>query len=164
MDVEAPDAMDGADLRPLLDGRAPPRRDHAIGGYSDSFFIRGDDWALHGLNRPGGFRLYDVRNDPAELRNVAAEHPRLVRELHREVVRSLGARLPFYDRFYVRHLVRQVHQQTAHFPDLEALAFPQRLTLRQFDDLFTAPRWGFASRMLRRRRSHRVSAIRFSRS
>jgi predicted alpha/beta-fold hydrolase len=56
----------------------------------------------------------------------------------------LLAALPFYDRFYVQHLVRQVRQQASHFRDLELPVFPRRLTLRGFDDLFTAPRWGYA--------------------
>jgi arylsulfatase A-like enzyme len=94
--VRPPEAMEGANLEPLLDGRSGPKREHTIGGYSDSFFIRNDDWALHGLNRPGGFRLYDLRHDPEERNNVASEHPELVRSLHRHVVETLGGRLPFY--------------------------------------------------------------------
>jgi arylsulfatase A-like enzyme len=95
--VEPPEGMEGTDLSPLLDGGDAPAREHSIGGYSDSFYIRSDDWALHGLNRPGDFRLYDLRADPSERRNVAAAHPRLVREMHRHVVETLGGRLPFYD-------------------------------------------------------------------
>jgi predicted alpha/beta-fold hydrolase len=57
---------------------------------------------------------------------------------------GLIAGLPFYDRFYVQHLVRQVRQQASHFADLQLPSFPRRLTLRGFDDLYTAPRWGYA--------------------
>jgi uncharacterized protein len=77
---------------------------------------------------------------PANLAGVAAVAPPV------DLTRCSGliARLPLYDRFYVRHLVRQVTQQKAHFPELETPVFPRGLTLRQFDDLFTAPRWGFS--------------------
>jgi arylsulfatase A-like enzyme len=95
--VEAPESMEGVDLSPLLDGDGAAGREHSIGGYSDSFYIRTDDWALHGLNKPGGFRLYDLRQDPGERSNVAARHAQLVRELHGRVVETLGGRLPFYD-------------------------------------------------------------------
>ncbi len=95
--VDSPEAMEGVDLGPLLDGRAPSvARKHSIGGYSDSFYVRNDDWSMHGLNRPGGYRLYDARRDPDELDDVAADHPELVRDLYREVVRTVGGRLPFY--------------------------------------------------------------------
>jgi len=56
----------------------------------------------------------------------------------------LLTRLPFYDRFYVGHLVRQVRRQAGHFDDLPVPDFPRGLTLRGFDDIFTAPRWGYA--------------------
>jgi predicted alpha/beta-fold hydrolase len=56
----------------------------------------------------------------------------------------LISRLPFYDRFYVRHLVAQVRQHTHVHRDLPPIEFPRRTTLRQFDDLYTAPRWGYA--------------------
>jgi len=95
--VEPPESMEGVDLSPLLDGDGAPGREHSIGGYSDSFYIRTDDWALHGLNKPGGFRLYDLSADPAERNNVASDHPGLVQSLHRRVRETLGGRLPFYD-------------------------------------------------------------------
>jgi uncharacterized protein len=50
----------------------------------------------------------------------------------------------FYDRHYVTRLVSQVRRHQQLFPDQPAVHFPRRLTLRQFDELHTAPRWGFA--------------------
>ena len=50
-----------------------------------------------------------------------------------------------YDRHFARMLVRQVHRQRYFFPDLPEYSFPRDPTLRQFDDLYTAPRGGFAS-------------------
>jgi predicted alpha/beta-fold hydrolase len=57
---------------------------------------------------------------------------------------ELIRRQPLFDAFYVRNLVRQVRDHERHRPDLRRMRFPRRLTLRQFDDLYTAPRWGFA--------------------
>lgn len=50
-----------------------------------------------------------------------------------------------YERFYLRKLVYQAEQHQAHFRDLPKITFPKNLTLRQFDDVHTAARWGFAS-------------------
>jgi predicted alpha/beta-fold hydrolase len=49
----------------------------------------------------------------------------------------------FYDRHYVRSLVSQVRRHQRFFPDLPRVEFPSKLTMRQFDDLHTAPNWGF---------------------
>jgi uncharacterized protein len=49
-----------------------------------------------------------------------------------------------YDRYFVRGLVAQVRQQQRFFPELRRVRFPRRLTLRLFDELYTAPRGGFA--------------------
>jgi predicted alpha/beta-fold hydrolase len=49
----------------------------------------------------------------------------------------------FYDVHYVRGLVTQVRRHQRLFPDLPRVQFPRRLTMRQFDDLHTAPCWGF---------------------
>lgn len=58
---------------------------------------------------------------------------------------DLIARHPLYDAFYVHHLVTQVARHERHFPDLPKIVFPRRATLRQFDELYTAPRWGYAN-------------------
>jgi predicted alpha/beta-fold hydrolase len=49
----------------------------------------------------------------------------------------------FYEQFFVRNLLEQVRRQERRFPDLPRVRFPRRLTLRLFDDLYTAPRNGF---------------------
>jgi uncharacterized protein len=64
--------------------------------------------------------------------------------------------LPFnriYDRHFARLLIRQVRQQRRFFPDLPMFTFPRDPTLRQFDDIYTAPRGGFASAVDYYRRS-----------
>jgi predicted alpha/beta-fold hydrolase len=57
---------------------------------------------------------------------------------------ELLARFPFYDAFYVHHLTSQVTQHQQYLPDVPKVVFPRRMNLRQFDDLYTAPRWGYA--------------------
>lgn len=48
-----------------------------------------------------------------------------------------------YDSYFVRRLVADANERQRFFPDLPPLGFPQRLTVRIFDDLYTAPRSGF---------------------
>ena len=50
----------------------------------------------------------------------------------------------FYERHFVRELVRSAEVRQRCFPDLPPLNFPRHLTLVGFDDLYTAPRNGFA--------------------
>ena len=57
---------------------------------------------------------------------------------------ELLARFPFYDAFYVHHLTSQVTQHQQYLPDVPKVVFPRRMNLRQFDDFYTAPRWGYA--------------------
>src|SRR5262249_5880604 len=49
-----------------------------------------------------------------------------------------------YDTYFVRELIQEAHLRQHHFPDLPPLRFPRRMTIRLFDDLYTAPRCGFA--------------------
>jgi predicted alpha/beta-fold hydrolase len=53
----------------------------------------------------------------------------------------------FYELHYVRGLVKQVRQRQRINPDEPATLFPRRMTMRLFDDLYTAPRWGFDDAM-----------------
>ncbi len=56
---------------------------------------------------------------------------------------ALAARSSFYDAYYTHHLTRHVDQHQQYFPDLPPVAFPPKLTLKQFDDIYTAPRGGY---------------------
>ncbi len=94
--VQVPEAITGADLSRAFEGRPLPERPYAYGGYSDSFFIRTDRWALWAYNRPGNFRLFDLKADPGQNNNVAERHPAVVRELYGKVLARAGGRLPFY--------------------------------------------------------------------
>ncbi len=49
----------------------------------------------------------------------------------------------FYEDNFVRDLTQQARRRQRYFPDLPPLRFPRRMTLRRFDDLYTAPRCGF---------------------
>jgi predicted alpha/beta-fold hydrolase len=50
-----------------------------------------------------------------------------------------------YDRFFANLMASHARAWCERFPDPPLPEFPERLTLQQFDDLFTAPRNGFAS-------------------
>jgi predicted alpha/beta-fold hydrolase len=52
-----------------------------------------------------------------------------------------------YDVFFSRELIGEARLRQRHFPDLPPLRFPRRMTVRLFDELYTAPRCGFADAM-----------------
>ena len=49
-----------------------------------------------------------------------------------------------YEDNFVRDLTLEARLRQRYFPDLPPLRFPRRMTMRLFDELYTAPRGGFA--------------------
>jgi hypothetical protein len=94
--VDAPETMTGTDLSRPLRGRRLPKRPYAWGGYSDSFFIRNERWALWGYNRPGNYRLFNLDSDPGQYNDVAARYPGVVSELYGKLLARAGGPLPWY--------------------------------------------------------------------
>ena len=94
--VPTPERMSGVDLSVLLGEARPPARPLAYGGYGDSHFARTDRWAYISDNRMRHPRLYDLRRDPGESRNVARRHPGVLREMRQTVIERAGGRPPFY--------------------------------------------------------------------
>ena len=78
----------------------------------------------------------------AGLERVAAVAPPI--DLVRCAALISSPRNRLYEIHFVRSLIKQVRRQQKHFPDLPAVRIPLHATLRQFDDLYTAPRGGFA--------------------
>ncbi|MCC7156017.1 MAG: sulfatase-like hydrolase/transferase [Bryobacterales bacterium] len=95
----------GQSLRPYLEGRThPARRDHIVSEYleNEEVFVRTERYKLiFGSGRrerqdgyktdnpkPGRYvRLFDLRNDPGEFRNVAGSHPDIVSRLEQLALR-----------------------------------------------------------------------------
>jgi predicted alpha/beta-fold hydrolase len=64
-----------------------------------------------------------------------------------------------YEMHFVGELLAHARQRQKHFPDLPPLHFPRRVTLRVFDDLYTAPRCGFADAQDYYRRASSLSLV-----
>lgn len=51
----------------------------------------------------------------------------------------------FYERYFLRLLRQDIDYRIKIFPDFEKVTFPRGLTMRKFDECFTAPQGGFES-------------------
>jgi arylsulfatase A-like enzyme len=93
LDVPHP-PLDGQDVWPWT--RTQPPRDHVVIGWSEYASVRDAEWNLqvHTLRPEGSVRLYDLRRDPGEERDVAADHPEVVARQLRRLEALLGAPLP----------------------------------------------------------------------
>jgi hypothetical protein len=78
---------------------------------------------------------------PSILRCVAAVSPPI--DMVRCADLLAAPRNRFYEHHYVRDLTRQVRQRQVMRADEPRVVFPRPMTMRLFDDLYTAPRWSF---------------------
>ena len=82
-----PSRTDGISYVPALLGREQPRHERLYWEFYEGTpaqAVRMGDWKA--IRRPaftGAFELYDLRNDPAERRDLAAAHPELVARMGR---------------------------------------------------------------------------------
>jgi arylsulfatase A-like enzyme len=77
--------IDGVDVSDVLFGGAPSPREHLAHYFMDDLCaVRDQRWKLH-VARDGAAvcELYDLRDDPGESLDVAAQHPGLVQRLER---------------------------------------------------------------------------------
>jgi arylsulfatase A-like enzyme len=94
--VGVPRAMDGVDLSRFFEGKRPPDRDYAWGGYGNSFYVRSERWKAFGSNRGGDLHLYEPRRDRREWRDLAGSRPGKAGELFGVARRKAGGPLPYY--------------------------------------------------------------------
>jgi arylsulfatase A-like enzyme len=96
--VTAPEALDGEDLTPLFSGRAAPRAEgRFLFGEADqnnpqldiTRAVRHGADKLHFDRMTHRASLYDLKADPAELRDLAADRPEVVRELRQHIDRFM---------------------------------------------------------------------------
>ncbi len=65
----------------------------------------------------------------------------------------------FYEVFFLRELIAMARKRLKIFPDLPPLQFPPTMTMRLFDDLYTAPLSGFTNALDYYRRASSASLI-----
>jgi predicted alpha/beta-fold hydrolase len=119
----------------------------------------GSPLALLGFSLGGNIVLKlagESAHDPVPgLERVAAVAPPIDMELCAALIAAPRNR--FYENYYVRALLRQVGRLRRN-DDADGLRWPRQPSLQQFDDIYTAPRGGFADAIDYYRRS---SALRF---
>jgi arylsulfatase A-like enzyme len=79
--IEPPSSMEGQDFSILLDGEEPEVRPHFTLGYSEFAWARDESYAMFARNDGTNARLYDLREDPGMNRDIAADHPAVVRRM-----------------------------------------------------------------------------------
>jgi arylsulfatase A-like enzyme len=81
-------AIEGESLLPLMGGVKKAIREFAyIGHYDRAWTIRTMEWSFHLSLSTGERALFDLREDPGERRNLAAENPGAARDLELELRR-----------------------------------------------------------------------------
>jgi uncharacterized protein len=137
-------------------GRGLPLARRAYhGGCSDD--LRAAAAAIQGWSPSSPLTLVGVSlggNIALKLAGEANEHP--VPTLERVAALAPPIDLPLccerlaqprcrlYERHFLRDLINQARRRQRYFPDLPPLRFPRPMTIRLFDELYTAPRSGFA--------------------
>ncbi|GIW93323.1 MAG: sulfatase [Pirellulaceae bacterium] len=96
--------LDGINLLPLFQGDALPRRSlywhyphYGNQGGAPGAAVRHGTWKLIEWYEDNSVELYDLESDLSETRNLATEHPDLVKELQDELhawQKEVGARFP----------------------------------------------------------------------
>ena len=95
--IEPPKPMEGQDLSVLLDGKEPGERHHFTSGYSRYVWSRDEEYVMFSRNDGTEARLYDVRTDPQQTRDLADEEPETVEKMFEEyVLEDAGGSLPTY--------------------------------------------------------------------
>jgi arylsulfatase A-like enzyme len=87
--------MDGIDLLELAADRLAPRK-YIVSGFNNYAWYRDDRYVYIGRNDATHHQLFDAKADPLQQRDLSAEEPALVEELHRRVLAepAAPARLP----------------------------------------------------------------------
>ena len=73
--------MEGISLIPAITGNAPLERDIVCWEHHGNRAIRKGDWKLVARGEKGAWELYDMKTDRTEINNLAADNPKLVKEL-----------------------------------------------------------------------------------
>ena len=92
--IEPPRPMDGQDFCVILDGGESEPRPHFTLCYRNYVWCGDDQYVMFARNDRARPRLYDIRTDPLQQRNLAERDPATVERMFEEyVLKDAGGRL-----------------------------------------------------------------------
>lgn len=97
--IDQPSPMDGLDLSKIQTGEKPGReRPYFTLGLHDHVWARDDDYVMFSGNKGSDAKLYDLKEDPDQQKNIAWRKPEVVKRMFEDyVVKDAGGPLPTYD-------------------------------------------------------------------
>jgi arylsulfatase A-like enzyme len=97
LNLKSPPRVTGQDLSPYILEEKSNKRDHVVQAFGWIAAVRTPEWNYSAIwNREkyvGEYapQLYDTREDPQELKNVADQHPAVVKDLHAKLERYIAS-------------------------------------------------------------------------
>jgi arylsulfatase A-like enzyme len=79
--VVPPYELDGKDLMPILEGKKDSVRDYATCGFVFNVWACDDEYALICRKDGAEPQLFDMKSDPGQLHNIAADKPKVVKRM-----------------------------------------------------------------------------------
>ena len=79
--IKPPHELDGKDLMPILEGRKDKVRDYATSAHAINVLCRDNEYVFISRTKGEKPQLYDMKNDPEQNYNIAADKPQVVKRM-----------------------------------------------------------------------------------
>jgi arylsulfatase A-like enzyme len=95
--LEPAEELDGQNLAVLFDDQSPVERPYVTAGYHDQVWARDEDHVMMSSNDGSDARLYDIKTDPEQTKDIASQRPEVVKRMFEDyVLKDAGGPLPKY--------------------------------------------------------------------
>jgi arylsulfatase A-like enzyme len=97
LNLKPPARVTGEALWPYVTGARTNQRDHVVSAYGYIASVRTPEWNYSAVWNKEKYKgdyqpqLYNRKKDPQELRDVASQHPAVVKELHAKLARYIAS-------------------------------------------------------------------------
>ena len=97
MGEKIPEGVEGEDLWPLAERKKDKIRDYVDTIFKDYLWIRDDNWAMVSRINKTETELFDLKEDPEYLKDVAAENPDVVKKMWELLHEDAGGEIPYHN-------------------------------------------------------------------
>ncbi len=134
--LEIPDFVQGSSLLPVLRGQRRNVRDIAVTGPASqyarigNFTVTDNRWALLHPPERKTWKLYDLKNDPRQKKNVISKHRDVAERLHKKLIKMFASHEA--PDWLLEGLEKGEQRQAPHIPDLLIAMGKRRLNPQNF--------------------------------